>query len=181
MIGSNFVGIEKVLKLANRMSKISSAELQFETDEDYETQTVHEESQMTLFFQIFNAFKGNKKVLRTAEFSNKNSTYQIMSQSNGVINIDYGLKYQYMHGNSQDDARSDFELILYNKTASNIGSEIFNCIKFYLSTINDGLLTYKILKYSLTNCPHPQYVEFEEVNGGCSQLYLSTSSIRPDS
>ncbi|KAI9346376.1 hypothetical protein BD770DRAFT_446760 [Pilaira anomala] len=173
------IGIERVLKLAERMSKISSAKLQCELDEDYEAQTVHDESQMTLFFQILNAFKGGKNVLCTADFSDKNSIYQMMSYSNGVLNISYGLKYQDMYRRNQDgDTRSDFELVLPDKTVSSVGPEIFNRIKFCLSTTNDQLLTYKILNYSLNNCPHLQYVKFVGTKDHYPLFYLHSTSVR---
>lgn len=62
------------------MSKLpEGAQIRCEPSEDYETESVHEASQMNLFFfQVLNAFRGDKKVFCTDEFSDARLLYKTM-------------------------------------------------------------------------------------------------------
>lgn len=171
----HLISLERVLKLAERMGKLSSAEIRCEPYyRDYKSKSVHKESHMTLFFQVLNAFMGNKKVFCTAEFSDFRSNDKTMSYSNGVLNVIYGLTHQDIYGHNQNRARFDFELVVPDKTVSVIGPEIFNQLNFNVCTADDQLAAYKILKYILTNCHYLQYVEFVAINDYCLEFNLSS-------
>lgn len=159
----HLIGIERVLKLAERMSKLFSAEIRVEPFVLYVPESVPAgELQMTLFFQVLNAFKGDKRVLCSANFSDNKPLHKTMTYLNGVLEIDYGLDDQDIHEHdNQDDTTEglNFELFVPDKTVSNIGLEIINRVKFELYTRDNQLSASKVLTYSLTHCPYLQYVE----------------------
>ncbi|GAA5816912.1 hypothetical protein MFLAVUS_010447 [Mucor flavus] len=163
------VGINTVLQIAERMSTLPEASLQCIPDKQYETK--HEnigESNMTIFFKVLNAFKGDKKVPCTASFSDFRSVHNYMRFNGKNINIKYGLNYSDLYGDGGE------EFSVPDRTNSIIGPEVITHLSFYICTI-DPELTIKLLKYSLINCPHLQHVEFKGMNSPRHEFVLSSN------
>ncbi|KAI9269669.1 hypothetical protein EDC94DRAFT_599586, partial [Helicostylum pulchrum] len=170
------VGVDNALKLAKVMSKLSSASIEWIPYKVYETE--HEnigESDMTIFFKILNAFKGDKKVSCTASFSDFRSVHNSMRFSNRDLQIYYGLKYADLFDDSGDERV--FELAVPDRTISVIGPEVINNSTFFIC-ITDSELAFKVLKYSLINCPHLQSLEIKGVNSPRQECILSSSKDR---
>ncbi|KAI9258671.1 hypothetical protein EDC94DRAFT_613149 [Helicostylum pulchrum] len=167
------VGIENVLQLAERMSNLPKASFQCIPDKEYETE--HEnigESNMTIFFKVLNAFKGDKKVPCTASFSDFRSVHNYMRFNGENISIEYGLNYADLYDDSGEERTLEFSVP--DRTASIIGPEIINSLSFYICTV-DPELTIKLLKYSLINCTHLQHVEFKGMNSPHHEFVLSSN------
>ncbi|GAA5806894.1 hypothetical protein MFLAVUS_000242 [Mucor flavus] len=154
------VGVDNALKLAEVMSKLPSAFLEWLPYKDYET--VHEnigESDMTIFFKLLNAFKGDKKVSCASSFSDFRSVHNSMRFSGGNLPFYYGLKYEDLFDRGGEERI--FELSVPDRTISVIGPEVINSSSFYICT-TDKELAFKLLKYSLINCSHLQRLK---ING----------------
>ncbi|KAI9339492.1 hypothetical protein BD770DRAFT_415248 [Pilaira anomala] len=164
----NLIGIEKVLKLAERMSKLSQAKILCQPGGFYETESEQEESElrMTLFFKILNAFKGDKKVFCTAVFcDNKLFNWKSMKYSKGILDFCYSIDY-WDFGDNQ-------KLVKPDKSITNIGLEIINQISFRMEVGSKHL---QLLKYALINCPRLQFVEYIGVGSRGTEFYLSTTT-----
>ncbi|KAI9242975.1 hypothetical protein EDC94DRAFT_666276, partial [Helicostylum pulchrum] len=167
------VGVDNALKLAEVMSKLSSAPIKWIPYKEYRTE--HEnigESDMTIFFKILNAFKGDKKVSCTASFSDFRSVHNSMMFSGGNLSFYYGLNYADLFDDGGEDRV--FELAVPDRTISVIGPEVINNSTFFIC-ITDSELAFKVLKYSLTNCTHLQSLEINGVNSPRQECILSSS------
>ncbi|GAA5799962.1 hypothetical protein HPULCUR_005383 [Helicostylum pulchrum] len=167
------VGIDNALKLAQVMSKLFSASLEWVPDKEYETK--HEnsgESDMTIFFKMLNVFKGDKKVSCTASFSDFRSIHNSISFFGEDLRIHYGLNYVDLFDDSE--GKLVLEMVVPDRTISVIGPEVINSLMFFMC-VTDPDLAFKILKYSLTNCPHLQSLEINGVNTPRQECILSSS------
>lgn len=167
------VGIDNVLQLAERMSNLPEAYLQCIPDKYYETK--HDnigESNMTIFFKVLNAFKGDKKVPCVASFSDFRSVHNYIRFRGKYISIEYGLSYSGFYGDSGEERVLEFSVP--DRTNSIIGLEVINNLSFYICTVEPEL-TIKLLEYSLINCTHLQHVEFKGMNISRHEFVLSSN------
>ncbi|KAI8085698.1 hypothetical protein BDF21DRAFT_486895 [Thamnidium elegans] len=161
----NDVSVNNTLKLMERMNKLPDASLHWTPDKEYETE--HEnngESDMTIFFKILKAFKGNKKA-SCASFSDFRSVHNSMHFSGEDLHFHYGLNYADLYNERV------LEFAIPDKTVSVIGPEIISNLEFYIYTE----LTFKLLQYSLTNCPNLQHVEYKGMSSPCHEFRLPST------
>ncbi|GAA5805075.1 hypothetical protein HPULCUR_010588 [Helicostylum pulchrum] len=155
------VGIDNILKLAGLMSKLPHASLLCTPHNRYETQHENfDESNMTTFYKILNAFKGDKKTRCAANFSDLFPSHHAMTFSDGDLRINYGLHHGDLYENRGEDLV--FQLAVPDRTVSVIGPEVIN-VPVFVICIVDIELAFKSLKYLLVNFQHLQHVEFESI------------------
>lgn len=139
------VGIDKVIKLIERMSKVNHAllhcvsatifdEVQHETDE---------ESFITTFYKFIHAFKGNKKIFCTGTFNDSEDEHNIEIK-NEELDFFYGFRFK---GNYE--INEDFGFAVPDKSASIVGLEIMNVLKFVIALRGGEESACKLLKYTL--------------------------------
>ncbi|KAI9252712.1 hypothetical protein EDC94DRAFT_620457 [Helicostylum pulchrum] len=150
------VGIDNVLKLTEFMNTLPRASLSWSPEVYYKTQQENpDESNMTTFFKVLNAFKGDKKARCDAIFSDSLPSCISMTFSGRNLRIVYGLRYTDLY-----DDRS-FQFSVPDRNVSIIGLEVINNLVFDIYIRIDIELACESLKCFLTNFQHLQLVEFK--------------------
>ncbi|KAI9261888.1 hypothetical protein EDC94DRAFT_609149 [Helicostylum pulchrum] len=143
----DIVGMELALKLMEKIGRIKETYISFGLNDRYEVQT-NDETKMTKYFRLLNVFRGNRQTHCTAYFSElidvKKTDFSFSYDTNGRLFATYGL-------HDDDFLGPNGDLDLPDKISSTIGPEIFNILKFNISSIYDDVI-YRTLSYSLLSC-----------------------------
>ncbi|GAA5806258.1 hypothetical protein HPULCUR_011789 [Helicostylum pulchrum] len=146
-IGS--VGKELALGLMEKAGRVKGSFICFQQINRYEVQP-NEESNMTKYFKLLNAFRGTRQIYCEAEFTEPNevdTTDCVFHYfSCGKLYTTYCMHDNDFHGPDNAD------LDLPDKTSSMIGPEIFSSLEIAIWRKNTDLM-YQSLKYSFLNCP----------------------------
>ncbi|KAI9273504.1 hypothetical protein EDC94DRAFT_655405 [Helicostylum pulchrum] len=136
------VGIDNALKLAEFMSKLSSAFLEW--------------------------------LSCAASFSDFRSVHNFMKFSGEYLSFYHGLNYADLFDDSGEEPV--LELAVPDRTISVVGLKVINDFLF-LMCIRHTELAFKLLKYSLINCPHLQSLAIIDLHSPPQEYILSTNSI----
>ncbi|KAI9351023.1 hypothetical protein BD770DRAFT_412964 [Pilaira anomala] len=147
------VGLERTLKLVNRMSKINRVKFDCIGDKEYK-----DEIFMTTFFKILNTLKDGRKFNCTGYFKESETAHQHIRVTETYLDFMYGLKYQEFAGEANAAG-----LDLISPTSESVligGPEIMNKVEFCVSPRNEAPEHYyKLLSYFLNNCPNLQHLK----------------------
>lgn len=145
---TDIVGMKLALKLMEKLGKVKETYIVFETNIQYLAQA-NEETNMTKYFKLLNAFKGTRQTHCSAEFTEEdfagNTMYSFGYGSNGDLRIKYGAF-------ANDFNNPNIAPSLPDKTSSIIGPEIFNKLELLVWGISSDVVR-RTLSYSLLNCP----------------------------
>ncbi|GAA5801350.1 hypothetical protein HPULCUR_006796 [Helicostylum pulchrum] len=159
------VGMDVALKLMKKLGQSNNVCIFFLKSHDTQRAGLTSEMKMTRWFQLVNAFRGNKNALCTVKFCGTRSsqdyfTYNVLE--NQII-LSYGLEYIDYHGREDGDHiyrfyRSLSEFALPIRSISIIGPEIIDRLELNLGRTADGFVM-KFLRYAFINCINLQYLQ----------------------
>lgn len=159
----DIVGMDRMMKLINRMNKIKHVYLNCTPYKHYEVEhSADEESFMTTFYKFLHAFKGDRKMICSGNFNDFRSVHHHIDIENEELSFTYGLKYEDFYGNDESE-EPVLDLAIPDKSASIAGLDIVNKLRFHVAKTNEDSI-YKFLNYSLVNCPYLQLVEYKGMN-----------------
>ncbi|KAI8095984.1 hypothetical protein BDF21DRAFT_394266 [Thamnidium elegans] len=151
----NTVGMGLALQLMEKIGKIKETFIFFEENSEVQ---VNDETDMTKYFRLLNAFRGSRQGHCTANFSEEGSTCSIFRYDlSGNLSITYDSR-------SDDFNSSNFRLNLPDKTSSIIGHEIFDTLNLSCKNLSHDIVRQN-LNYFFLNCPTLQSFDFRSSLG----------------
>ncbi|KAI8051761.1 hypothetical protein BDF21DRAFT_468569 [Thamnidium elegans] len=177
------VGMEDTLMLMEKLGKLNNVCISFMKNHKFPTLLTHK-LKMSKWFQVVNAFKGNKKALCTVKFCGTSppQDYFEYSSSDKQLVLTYGLDDVDYYGLENEIEDADYyrrrgygsiygayeslpEFPLPTISISTIGPEIIDRLELDLNKVADDFIM-KFLKYVFINCINLQYFKVT----GCLQI-----------
>ncbi|KAI9244997.1 hypothetical protein EDC94DRAFT_653752 [Helicostylum pulchrum] len=174
----DIVGMDLALRLMEKAGGIDETYVRFILREEYQERS-NDENNMTKYFKLLNSFRGTRQTHCAASFNEAAGEIMDFGHSfqyfrRGVLCVRYDLYRSDLNGSITDVAVPD-------KASSIIGPEIFDVLKFNLLSLYDDDDVYRVLNYSLSNCPRLQSLSIIWRSREYLESYLSlalTSSNR---
>ncbi|GAA5806361.1 hypothetical protein HPULCUR_011894 [Helicostylum pulchrum] len=146
----DIVGMELALRLMEKVGSIDKTYIGFVRRDENFIQ-VHNGNNMTKYFKLLNSFRGARQTHCTAHFKDTGGKMRYLGNSFrynslGGLFVTYALYRSDFHGSIIAD------ISVPDKAISIIGLEIFDVLEFNLSSLYDDDV-YRVLNYSLSNCP----------------------------
>ncbi|KAI9266339.1 hypothetical protein EDC94DRAFT_657868 [Helicostylum pulchrum] len=148
----DIVGMEPALRLMEKAGSIEETSIDFLGCEEYQVQA-NDENNMTKYFKLLNSFRGTRQTQCIANFNEaipetSHLGYSFSYNSPDMLFVTYNLQISDLYGSNTAD------MAVPDNTSSIIGPEIFHILDFNLLRLyydDDNL--YRVLNYSLSNCP----------------------------
>ncbi|GAA5805284.1 hypothetical protein HPULCUR_010799 [Helicostylum pulchrum] len=151
----DIVGMELALRLMEKAGSIEKNFIRFGDSEEYQVQA-NNESNMTKYFKLLNSFRRTRQTLCIAIFNDpvsktSASGYSFKYDVFNRLFVTYGLYRNDLYESNYAN------MAVPDKTSSIIGLEIFHALEFnLLGLYDDDDDIYRVLNYSLPNCPRLQ-------------------------
>ncbi|GAA5803160.1 hypothetical protein HPULCUR_008636 [Helicostylum pulchrum] len=168
----DIVGMDLALRLIEKAGGIDETYVRFILREEYQ-ERANDEKNTTKYFKLLNSFRGTRQTHCTASFNEAAGEIMdlaILSNTSAVV---------YYASDLNGSIAAD--VAVPDKASSIIGPEIFGVLKFNLLNLYDDDDVYRVLNYSLSNCPRLQSLSITWSSRVYLGLYLSlalTSSNR---
>lgn len=157
------VGMEDVLKLMRKLGQLNDVCISFTRFDGRQRRGLVSELKMNQWFQVANAFKGNKKALCTVKFYGANSLqdhFKYSSLDKRLI-FDFELAAVDIFKEEGDPEHGFFrrfsKFISPNRSISTIGPEFVDCLELNLGKQEDYVVL-AFLEYALINYINLQYL-----------------------
>ncbi|GAA5805523.1 hypothetical protein HPULCUR_011040 [Helicostylum pulchrum] len=149
----DIVGMELALRLMEKVGRIKETNIAFLGYEENEVRA-YDENNITKYFKLLNSFRGTRQNHCTANFDEavpetRHLVYAFKLDELDRLFVTYNLNITDLYGSITAD------MAVPDKTISIIGPEIFDVLDFNLLSRYGGHV-YRVLNYSLLNCPRLQ-------------------------
>ncbi|KAI7894820.1 uncharacterized protein EV154DRAFT_497131 [Mucor mucedo] len=163
----NDVKLENLLKFFNRLSTLDTTVMFFLPKVDEPRNTRSDETKMTIFFKLVNAFKGKKNLFCQMDIGD-NSLYDeeecLLFDSMHCDPVN-GLSFSYVLENTEyqegDRKRPNINFKLPDIDNTETGLEMVNYLRASIRFDKSPSLESEFIKYVLTNHPNLELFDFE--------------------
>lgn len=179
------IGYDTALGLFRSFSTLEYISINWIPRKTYQRQSVHDNSDATIFFSLLHVLQGDKKMYCSSTYDILNPYRKTIKRTpNMGLNVTYGLNYyDYYFQNVQNSAEDinsnplnrSILIALPNTLISTIGPEIVHNMSVEMLDTNPDLLI-NFLRFALSNCPNLQHFYFCSSNS-VGQICLGTNMI----
>ncbi|KAI7893998.1 uncharacterized protein EV154DRAFT_499873 [Mucor mucedo] len=159
------IGYYNALSLFNSFGSVEDTRISWNPDQDYKRQYSNSKSDMTIFYSMLNALKGDNRVYCACQFSDFHGGYKSIQYNTSKNNLyfEYGLNHlDFYHTGDTDLSSRMAGVVLPDYSMSTIGPEIINSMVVNIHDAHSDLLL-KFLQHALTNCPNLEYFLYKSM------------------